>query len=127
VQKIFIPVFLVFIGITLGGCTGTPAVNDDRYNENLDTLQRRITFLETRNQELETRISELIADSQRYADAYQSATASIRESIVVADGTAGSIEDRIDRLLSYNQLLTRIVQQCIDEESRSNYGEDGKE
>jgi chromosome segregation ATPase len=119
VQKIIFIFIGSFLVHALIGCstTGT-AASDSSYTETLIQLQRRIDSLEARNSELETRLGELIAENQRYADYYKHTAATIRSSLVLADGTAGSIEDRIDRLLSINKQLTELVQQIADREPR---------
>jgi chromosome segregation ATPase len=123
VQKnIFILVFLISL-LTVFSCRGTPAVSDSDYTATLIHLQRRIDSLKARNQELETRLSELIEDNRRYADYYRSATATIKSSLDIADGTAGSLEERIDRLLRINDKLTELIQQISDGERGITSGE----
>jgi seryl-tRNA synthetase len=125
VQKsVFILVSLISL-FTLFGCRGTPAVDNSQYTETISRLQRRINSLEARNSELETRIGELIEDNQRYADYYRSATATIKSSIESADRKAGSLEERIDRLLRINNFLTELIQQIADGEYGAEGGEQG--
>jgi chromosome segregation ATPase len=110
-KKILFALIIICIGGLFNSCATTSAVGDDEYNRNLSALQTRIVELETRNQELESRLSSLLADTKRYADAYQSAAASLGANLERADRTADSLEDRIDRLLSYNRQLEELIQQ----------------
>jgi chromosome segregation ATPase len=127
VQKsIFILIFLINL-FTFFGCRGTPAVDNSQYTETIIRLQRRIDSLGARNSELEARLGELIEDNQRYAEYYRSATAAVRSSLESADGKAGSLEERIDRLLRINDLLTELVQQIADGEYGTEGGEQGTE
>jgi chromosome segregation ATPase len=126
VQKIiFLFACFLFIHIFSSCSTTKPAVSDSDYTQTLIQLQRRIDSLEARNNELETRIGELIAENKRYADYYKHSTAAIKSSLVLADGTAGSIEERIDRLLRINDQLTELVQQIADGEPRPESEEQG--
>jgi prefoldin subunit 5 len=124
VQKIILILLGIFLISFFSNCSTTKAIaGDPDYTETISRLQRRINDIEARNSELETRLGELIAENRRYADYYQSATATIKSSLSNADKKAGSLEERIERLLRINDQLTELIQQIADEE----YQAGGKE
>jgi hypothetical protein len=69
-------VFMGVVVIALCSSTGcrTPGIYDNRYEASLGKLKERIDYLESRNAELEARISELLEDEQRYAAYYRDTT-----------------------------------------------------
>lgn len=122
-KTVFIIIGILLVHI-LTSCTTTgTSAGDSNYTETVIRLQRRIDGLEARNSELETRLGEFIAENQRYADYYRSATATIKSSLDSADGKAGSLEERIDRLLRINDQLTELIQRIAGEEHQVGNGE----
>jgi hypothetical protein len=112
---------MVIMGMVIALCSAgckTPGIYDSRYEASLGKLQERIDYLESRNTELEGRISELLESEQRYAAYYRDTTGAINESLRAAAGTVETIGDRIDLLIEYNYRLTQLLQCLEDTELR---------
>lgn len=111
---------MVLMGVVIALCSTagckTPGIYDNRYEVSLGELQERIDYLESRNTELEGRISELLESEQRYAAYYRDTTGAINESLRAAAGTVETIGERIDLLIEYNYRLTQLLQRLEDTE-----------
>jgi exonuclease VII small subunit len=122
-KMVIMGVVIIFCGT---GCK-TPGIPlDNRYEASLGKLQERVGYLESRNEELEARISELLEAEQRYAAYYRDTTGAISESLTAAAGSAATIEQRIDLLIEYNYRITQLVQRLENAELRFRSGNQGK-
>jgi hypothetical protein len=126
--KKYLAVMGVCVVIALGGSgCKTPGILDNRYEASLGKLQERVDYLESRNAELEARISELLETEQRYAAYYRDTAGAISERLTAAAGTAETIEGRINLLIEYNYRLTQLLQHLENAELRFRREKQGQE